>query len=108
MSSLIFVLCEQAPDSLRDQVRRTKPFTLARLPPTNRMNLGDLQIQAVIAAAASAAVAQYVRDSPRQPGAPGQPGQRGPIGNDNLDGKVQSSSDTLTSWSGFLAVSFDL
>lgn len=52
------------------------------------MDLNDPQVQAVIAAAASAAVAQYVRDNPPQgqPGPPGPPGDRGPAGTDGLVG----------------------
>ena len=47
------------------------------------MDLNDPQLQAIIAAAASAAVSQYVRDNPAQPG---PPGERGPPGTDGLDG----------------------
>ena len=49
------------------------------------MDLNDPQVQAVIVAAASAAVAQYVRDNPPpqpQQGPPGPPGDRGPPGSD--------------------------
>ena len=53
------------------------------------MDLNDPQIQAIIAAAASAAVAQYVRDHPPPPpqrGPPGAPGERGPPGDTGADG----------------------
>ena len=51
--------------------------------PTNKIDLNNPQIQAVIAAVATAAVAQYVQDNPSQQG---PPGQQDPPGNDGLDG----------------------
>ena len=50
--------------------------------PRNRMNLNDPAIQAVITAAATAAVAQYIRDNPPQQGPAGPPKDRGPPGTD--------------------------
>ena len=50
------------------------------------MDLNDPQLQAVIAAAASTAVSQYVRDNPPQSGFLGRSGDRGPLGIDDLEG----------------------
>ena len=63
------------------------------------MNLNDPQVQAVIAVAASAAVAQYVRDNPSPQGQPGpskSSDNRGLAESDNLsEGNNALKSDNI-------------
>ncbi len=71
------------------------------------MDLNDPQVQAIIAAAASAAVAQYVRDNPPQPGPAGPTGDRGPPGNDGAGSGNGSPAQLKADDIGFFDPSYE-